>query len=317
MSATMATRRVRHVAVMLLLTGVIAATASTAPAGAAPDAAAAPVRVTDVRVRSAISGPGDSRSSKGATASCQPGERVLSGGAKVVVSASTPHSSGHVQLVALAPTATTYRAAAVENHVGYDEDWALVAYAVCVPADPGLGLEVVERTSANTYRYFDEDGAYVNDVAAPCPAGKRLVGTGGLLYSPDGNVDGYASFQQLRPNQQGAYTFAQGVLDVDAGSPQPFTVRAYAVCANPIQGWHVVIDGTDYNDARHQTARAECPGQQIIGGGFTKGDFLGRAHVETMWPAGTPFQALSVWGGIPEWGTYDWNLAAWAICVDL
>jgi hypothetical protein len=271
------------------------------------------VKVTGVRVYSASSPGGfNSNSSRHVTASCPPGQRVLGGGAKVITRTGGS-TYGNAQLQALVPGTSTYFAQATEKRNGYSGDWALSAYAVCAPVPASLGVEVVYRTSDDSVEFIPPF-EHVNDVAAPCPGGKRIVGTGGILGGPAGGV----SFQQIRPNQQGAYSFVQGVLEGGLGGTR-FTVTAYAVCAYPIQGWHVVIDGTDYDDARLQVARAECPdGEQVIGGGLTKGDGLGYARVETVWPVGSPFQTLSVIGGIPDpYGTYDWNLAAWAVCVDL
>jgi hypothetical protein len=197
---------------------------------------------------------------------------------------------------------------------GYAGNWAIAVYAICAPVSASLGLEVVIRNSDDSVEKVGPF-EYVNDIAAPCPSGKRIVGTGGIVRGPTGHV----SFQQIRPNQQGAYAFVQGVRHAGLYPPAKFTVTAYAVCAYPIQGWHVVIDGTDYNDARLQVASVECPdGEQIIGGGLTKGDGYGWAHVETIRPTGSPFQRLDVIGAIPDpYSTYDWNLAAWAVCVDL
>src|SRR5262245_18640516 len=97
MSSTRAIRWFRHAAAMLLLTGAFAATAPTLTASAA----AAPVRLTDVNVRSAVSTPrNDSTSTKEATATCLPGQRALSGGAKVLgPSPSQQNTTGQVELV--------------------------------------------------------------------------------------------------------------------------------------------------------------------------------------------------------------------------
>ena len=310
-----------HTAAVVLVFGAQVMVSATM-AGAAPSVeTAAPVALAGVRLtrvgvyttREPLEG-FTSGYPKSAEAMCPEGQRVLSGGA--MVSTSTGSSThGAVQLYALFPfnypTRGSYFANAEENYVGYSEDWALTVYAVCAPVPASLGLEVVGRHSDDTMEPT-AGGAWTNSVSAPCPAGKRVIGTGGVL----GGSTNYKSFQQIRPNQQGAYTFVQGVLDKYLY--EPFTVTAISICAYPIQGWHVVIDGTDYNNARDQAASVACEGQQIIGGGLTKGDDIGWAHVTNVIPIGPPFQALLVTGGIPSpHSTYNWNLAAWAICVDL
>ena len=315
MNARSAAKRLLWVAAAIgSVVGAQVADSAAAAAVAAPSVAApASVELTGVRVYSSVSVGGlNSTSTRTATARCPQGQRVLGGGAKVL-SPNGGSAYGNALLQALIPGPSTYFAQAVEKRNGYSGDWALSAYAVCAPVPASLGVEIVSRNSDDSLEFIPPF-EYVNDVAAPCPAGKRIIGTGGIL----GGVTGGVSFQQIRPNQQGAYSFVQGVLEAGLGGTR-FTVTAYAICAYPIQGWHVVIDGTDYNNARLQVTSVECPeGEQIIGGGLTKGDGMGYARVETMWPLGSPFQKLSVIGGIPDpYGTYDWNLAAWAVCVDL
>jgi hypothetical protein len=316
MNTTSAPRRLLWVAAAVgsVVGAQVTGSAPTADAARSVAAAApAPVEVTGVRVYSSSSTGGfNSTSTKSAIATCPPDQRVLGGGAKVM-SPTGGSTYGNALLQALIPGPATYFAQAVEKRNGYSGDWALSAYAICARVPASLDVQIVTRTSDDNLEFIPPF-EYVNDVAAPCPAGKRIIGTGGVLTGPTGGV----SFQQIRPNQQGAYSFVQGVLEGGLGGTR-FTVMAIAVCAYPIQGWHVVIDGTDYDNARLQVANVECPeGEQLIGGGLTKGDGTGYARVETMWPLGSPFQKLTVIGGIPDlYGTYDWNLAAWAVCVSL
>jgi hypothetical protein len=260
----------------------------------------------------------NSETFKSATATC-PGERVLSGGAKVMT-ATGGAAFGHVTLYSLVPGTTTYTARAAEAPEGYSEDWILVAYAICAPVSPTLEVEVVSRRSLEDWK-TDPFGRTVNDVAASCPLGKKIVGTGGELTSTHNSV-GTMSFQQLRPNQQGAYAFVQGVLDYNVLGG-PFTVRAHAVCAFPIEGWHVVIDGTDLNTPdrpdRLQTATAKCTDQQLIGGGMTMGGYAA-SHLETIEPlhSGPAFQQLTVRAGVRNsFPVPPWNIAAWAICANV
>jgi hypothetical protein len=306
----------------LVLAAAIALAVSAMAVGPQREAEAAPaaVRITGVhRVseRTPFSG-SNSSTLKTAVATCPGGERVLSGGAKVIT-ANGSSTVGNVALTRLVPTTSTYGAQAVEAREGYSENWSLTAYAICVP-DPqnNLGVEVVTRISAEDVK-SDPFGLQVNDATAPCPSGKKIVGTGGELASiRSTNPAGTISFQQLRPNQQGAYAFVQGVME--ANTIGPFFVTAHAVCAFPIQGWDVVIDGTDLNTDRLQIATAECEGQQLLGGGMTKGDLTGFGHVETMEPVhgtGTAFQRITVLAGVRgSFQVIDWNIAAWAICAD-
>jgi hypothetical protein len=276
---------------------------------AAQASAQTPVKITGVSIHTAMtpSSGSNSLSPKFATAACPTGKVALGGGAMLLRPASG-NITGNVMLRSLIPSTTSYVAEAVEVQAGYAEDWALTTYVVCGNNVPGLDLQVVSKIGDSTPSRSSE-GAWVNDAQATCPSGKKVIGAGGVVGGPAGRT----SFQQIRPNQQGAFVFVQGVEE--AGFLDSFSVRAFAVCAKPIQGWQIKIDGTDYNSARVQTALASCPtGQQVIGAGLTKGDPHGRARVESMIPTGQG-HVLTV-GAISEGRpTYPWNLASWAVCV--
>lgn len=294
-----------------LLVAVLLAVPVTVAGGSAEAAPtqAAPVRLTGVQRYQRTTLGTSSPPSRHIGASCPIGQVAVGGGARTM----GPYGGsihGNVMLQALVPGSTTYAAQAVEKAGGYSGDWALTAYVICADADPDLQLEIEGRTSDNT-PYFDPEQGWVNDVAAPCPAGKKLLGTGGVVGGPAGRV----SFQQVRPNQQGAYAFVQGVREITVADD--FGVTAYAICARPVQGWHVVIEGTEYNTAREQTATAPCPpGDQIVAAGLTKGDVYGFAHVDALVPTMLTRSLFSS-GAIPDpTATYRWNIASWAVCVD-
>jgi hypothetical protein len=246
----------------------------------------------------------DSSSAKRTTARCLEGEQALGGGGSVL-RANGGGTSGNVRMQALVPGTTSFFAQATEDFDGYSGAWGLSAYVVCVPDSLDLDPQIVSANSSVLRQVGPTE--VVNEVAARCPAGKKVVGTGGIIGGP-------ATFQQVRPNQQGAYAFVQAVRH--HGEPGASSVTGMAVCANPIQGWRVAIDGTDMATTRQQVVSSDCGQDQLIGAGLTKGDSKGWAHVETMRPSGSPFEAVSVIGGIPDpIPTYEWNLAAWAICV--
>jgi hypothetical protein len=278
------------------------------PAEAAP-AQEAPVRLTGIQRYQKTTLGTDSPDSRHITASCPVGKVAVGGGAKTMVTTGAS-TRGNVMLQALVPGPASYAAQAVEKADGYSANWSLTAYVICADAVPGLALEVESRSSDFT-PYFDAEQGWVNDVAAPCPTGKKLLGTGGIVGGPAGRV----SFQQVRPNQQGAYAFVQGVRE--SSVTDNFSVVAFAICARPVQGWRVAIDGTDYNTDRLQTATADCDAdEQIVAAGLTKGDVRGFAHVDTLVPS-TLTRSLFSSAAIPDpTPTYRWNLASWAVCVD-
>ena len=88
---------------------------------------------------------------------------------------------------------------------------------------PGIsGLETVFATSASNS--VDE-----KDVTVDCPAGKRTIGTGGLIIGAAGHV----VLDEIVPSSA---TTVPGNVFVNAAEEEPptpdsWSVRAYAICA--------------------------------------------------------------------------------------
>jgi len=297
----------RAVLVAALLAVPVAVVGGSAEAAPAPDPAA-PVRLTGVQRYQKTTLGTSSPDSRHTGMSCPDGQVAIGGGARTMVSTGQT-TRGNVMLQALVPGSTSFAAQAVEKADGYSANWSLTVYVICADDVPGLELQIVPRTSDFT-PYFDAEQGWVNDVAAPCPSGKKLLGLGGVVGGPAGRV----SFQQVRPNQQGAYAFVQGVRESSVTAA--FGVTAYAICSKPVQGWNVAIDGTDYSTERQQEATSSCEAdEQIVAAGLTKGDVGGFAHVDALVPS-TLTGSLFSSGGIPDpIPTYRWNLASWAVCV--
>lgn len=121
------------------------------------------------------SSPKDS-SSKGVTATCPSGKRVVGTGADL------NGAAGQVVLDDIAPntTLTAVTAFAAEDGNGYAPTWTLRAFAVC--ANKPAGLQRVASTSASA---SDGSGKFQSAI---CPAGKDLLGVGGALNGGAGQV---------------------------------------------------------------------------------------------------------------------------------
>jgi hypothetical protein len=267
---------------------------------------------TNVKVYTTLSSPAGSQFAKEAWATCPAGKRVLGGGGTITRNHGGG-THGRVLLQHLEPDSHRYPngeygdwyyVRAVEGPGGYTEDWYLTAYAVC--GDTLNGLQIVPRTSETS----TNTPPGLNDAHASCPPGTKVIGTGGVL---SGYPDNASSFQQIRPNQQGAYVFVQG--KIHQGFQPGLRVTAIAVCAEPPAGWHVAIAGTAYTTATTLSTSVTSPaGEQVLGAGLTKGDDSGIAHVESVYPS-TITPKVFVSGGAP-YTPGPWNLAAWAVCVD-
>ncbi|MDQ3564496.1 MAG: hypothetical protein M3436_10255 [Pseudomonadota bacterium] len=302
------TRLARWAAFAGLVTALIGAQLTTV--AMASNASTADT-ATGVQIYTGVSATRLSEARKHATAVCPDGKRVLGGGARVVrvLGGST---NGKVFVNSARPTSTLtsggfvdrYHAAAVELAIGfgYADDWYLVAYAVC--GDPMEGLRIVSRGSDE----LSSTQPFVRKSQVSCPSGTKVIGTGGSISG--GVNEGRVSLRQIRPNQQGAYVFVEGIAY--PGYQTDFEVWAYAVCAKAPLGWHVAIDGNDFSFAQVQRTSVACPsGEQALGAGFTKGDNQGLSNIEYFFPSTSRVYL----GGGARLPPQPWNIAAWAVCV--
>jgi len=142
-------------------------------------------------------------------------ERRLTGvGGEIPIGA-----TGQVVLDALIPSADLETASVLarEDQDGFSGNWTLRPFALC--ADPLPGQELVTATSASSSRN--------KHATAACPAGKRVIGTGGQILSGAGEV----AIGYMIPDAALTRVHVRGVEDQD-GRAQNWRVRAFAICAN-------------------------------------------------------------------------------------
>jgi hypothetical protein len=146
---------------------------------------------------------------------CPAGKRVLGGGAR----AADLGRNGSLQAIAPSIDLTSVRIAVSEDELGAENLWSLTGMAMC--ATPPPGLQLVSRTTASN---SDEDH---KQVAATCPAGKHVIGSGAAVLPATGHV----IIDDLRPSPGLTSVQVTGMED-RTGYAGPWAVRAYAVCVN-------------------------------------------------------------------------------------
>jgi hypothetical protein len=231
------------------------------------------------------------------TVSCPSGKRVVGAGADV-----TP-GNGHVLIDAIRPNASLTRvtARAREDETGTSETWFVAAYAVCA-APPG-GLELVAVTSASS--------SANKSVVAPCPGSKRLLGTGGEIASPNGQVllDG------LLPDA-GLTQATVNALEDETGNAGSWTLTAYAICSNPVAGLERVSVSDPLSSPASRIVVAPCPpGKALLSANGTIDSANGQIVLDAMFPD----PALTT-AGIAAFeddtgNSGNWTLTAHAICA--
>ena len=188
----------------------------------------------------------NSDSFKGAFARCDPGQRVVGGGAAIVGGGGRV---GLAQMKSLAgwPTGPDFYYAWGQEKTtwpDYTANWKIVADAICVDSMPGLTYVTASGSSS---------------VDAVCSTGKVVVGTGGSVNYLDGH-----SLQWIRPmGVNGSAATSVRVVGqpdyADSYRNAPTTVSATAACAYPPPGYVFLAQGLQATKANSQTVTACCP----------------------------------------------------------
>jgi hypothetical protein len=189
----------------------------------------------------------DSSTPKAEDTFCPLGKRLLGAGGDIT------GGLGAVNMT-LAP-ASTLRAGvfAVENTGGTDANWSIRAYSIC--ADPLPGLQVVHVDGPRNSKRSKH-------ITAKCPAGTRLLGTGGEV-----NIRGQVVINSLIPDPELTKVTVRGAEDQD-GAPHNWFISAYAICADPLPGLQLVRAASGLSSTAFRSTRAECPaGKALVGTG--------------------------------------------------
>src|SRR5262245_11403488 len=184
---------------------------------------------------------------------------------------------------------------------------ALTSVVAVVSASPasaaGSGLQLVSQQSA-------VDSTAGKSVTAACPPGKIVVGAAGQINVA---TAGKAVLEDITPLPNLAGVNVVGT-ETGAGTTANWTVKAYAICANPFVAMQLVSQQSVV-DSNSKAMLLTCPsGTQVIGAG-------GQVNVGTSGAIGlheiTPETATTVRvigaeiaGGTSE----NWTLKGYAIC---
>ena len=225
--------------------------------------ATAPVGLELVTATSASSSAG----TRSVTATCPGAKRLLGSGAEIVGAPTQVLLDGQLPNPGL--TAVTVNA--LEDETGTSASWSVKAYAIC--SDLIAGLQRVAVTGA-----IDSTASKV--AIAPCPGGKSVIGLGGTINSPNGQVVLDALFADIAVSGANMSAFEDGT-----GNDATWSLTAYAICA-------VSAELATKTSARGTfSARADnvlCPAGRTpsgVGGDVTGG--AGRVGLHVLFPQAT------------------------------
>jgi hypothetical protein len=156
------------------------------------------------------------------------------------------------------------------------------------------------------------------DVTAECPAGKQVIGGGGVIIGSAG-----VTLTRLEPYTTGTIqAYRVSAFETGSGTSDDWHLWAYAVCADPVAGHHIVGHNSEWSSSSVQTSQADCPdGEKVLGTGaritpFHPDDTYRRGiglQIATASASGS--QARAQAHEQPGGYAYDWRLRAFAICA--
>lgn len=284
--------------------------------GAAASVAAQASREVSGLVEVTASSEVDSRDSKSAVAQCPAGKSVVGGGAMA-------HSAGvgqdRLALVSVRPSSNVdgrgtdgYVGAAAEVSPHAPGEWWVDAYAMCADASSLDDWHIVTNST-------DLTSEAVQRIAAVCPSGQRVLGSGAriaTLVPGEGDVVLHAA----RASAPGDIVRAQGHEDADGFSGQ-WRLTAYAICARPPAGYHIVTSESPSRDSEpFKQAVAFCGLRKLLSGGAAVSSLapgnISLDRIILLGPIGSPNHLqVQAWENIPT--SHDWDfIVARAICVD-
>jgi hypothetical protein len=279
----------------LLAAVVVGLAAAVVSGGSQPPPAWAATGLEIVTVNSAS----DSSDHKSAYAFCPTGKRVIGGGGIV----RDAGSSAALRMLRPDPGSLRDAFLAVASETTrYNRNWSVTAVAVC--ADPPPGLEYV-YTEFGPY-----STAFISNIAT-CPAGKKVIGTGGAVNFDRGRVvlDEIVPATNLQTVRASAYV-------AEGGNPDVWSLGTWAVCADPVPGLTLVTKIGTRNAIANKTIFVDCPaGTRVhaVGGDIQGGN--GQVVLSSLYPqtglASAMLQARADATGYA--GT--WLIRVFAVCA--
>lgn len=283
------TRRRRLAVVALYALAALSGTgAVAAPAGAAPPG---PQYVHS-------SSPEDTDAAKSWLVPCPRGTVAISGGAFL----GGDTAAVHIDTLRPVLDGQFFEAAAAAVPSRRQGPWGLHVYAICVEPPPGLVyLPAVWSPS------YDSP---LRTALAICPAGRQLLGFGGRAAVESGrNVALTAMFPAANLSRVVVQSYA-----LEGGETEDWTAEAYAVCADPVPGMHVVqlTVGPDSVDNKYAAASCGVGHLRAIGAAIFAG---GQAWYRALYPQADLSAGIVLPGADPTGMAGNWWVNASAICA--
>jgi hypothetical protein len=179
----------------------------------------------------------------------------------------------------------------------------LASQAEAVP-----GLQRITRTSVS-------DSSTSKTVAANCPAGKRVLGGGGMVTDGRGNV----VLERLEPVQTATNDrFVVGAREDGTGYLRNWRLTAYALCANPLPAYGILpsTSGSPSSNSPQSTI-SFCIGQPEVGFGGRINGGAGQVHLTNLVADSNGTVDFTSIAALEDGNGFSgaWTVTAYAVCA--
>ena len=181
--------------------------------------------------------------------------------------------------------------------------------ATASPSQAVSGLTRVTKVSASNSNTNKQ-------IAAVCPAGKRVLGGGAEIVNGQGQV----VLQQLQPRRTATDDrFVVGAREDGDGFAGAWRLRAFAVCADPLPGQQIIASTAPLSSDPQQSIVGLCPaGQREVGFGGKINNGAGQVRLTDLYDFFGPPSSLLIVGAREDPDGYagQWSLSSYTICAN-
>ena len=235
---------------------------------------------------------------KSVVATCPGSKKLLGSGAKITGGTRQVLLDGILPNQGLSNVTVN---ALEDEGAGTSANWSVTAYAICAPNMPGL-----QRIAATG----PSDSTSPKIVAASCPVGKSVIGMGGTINSPNGQVALDALFPDASLSSASISAAEDGT-----GNTANWSLSAFAICAPTTQLTTVVPPGRGTSGGAG--FEGTCPAGMLpagVGGDITGG--FGHMGLQRLVPGvSTAGQFRVATMSDPSATIENWVLEAQGVCT--
>jgi hypothetical protein len=190
-----------------------------------------------------------------------------------------------------------------------------VTQTLGAPASPAAAPPDLERADAFTVN----DSVSPKTAIAVCPAGKQVLGGGGLVSIASPTDRQKVLLTRLEPVHSGNLdSYVVTAEEIAPGIGATWRLEAYALCAPALPGYQIVSGSTAPSSTSVQQAIASCPStSKVIGTGAQVNNPGGQVTLQTNRSDDLLGIVRAVAKEDASGYLANWNVTSYAVCANL